>query len=117
MSQTETHFGKLRKIKLEIPLEEWFKEKCIEKGIDKIPSYNDSWEETFRDNYYNEYFIIDGQVWESFEHIKSDGYEDIDVMIPNDDGTITFVQQFYNGGTCLSECIEEGLKKLKLNKK
>lgn len=116
MSQTETHFGKLRKIKLKVSLEEWCKEKCKEKGITKIPSYYTSWEETFRDeliHLYNNYFIVDGQVWESFNHIKSDGYEDIDVIIPNDDGTITFVQQFYNGGTCLSECIENGLRKFK----
>lgn len=116
MSQTETHIGKLRKIKLDVSLEEWCKEKCTEKGITEIPSYYTSWEETFRDEYYDEYFIVDEQIWKSFEHIKSDGYEDIDVMIPNDDGTIIFVQQFYNGETCLSECIEGGLRKLKSNK-
>lgn len=113
MSQTETHFGKLRKIKLEVSLEEWCKEKCKEKGITKIHSYNTSWEEAFRDEFYDKYFIVDGHVWKSFDHIKSDGYEDIDVMISNDDGTITFVLQFYNGGTCLSECIEDGLRKFK----
>ena len=41
------------------------------------------------------------------------GHYDIDVMIENPDGTITFVYQFYNGGTCLSECIEHGLARLK----
>jgi hypothetical protein len=34
-------------------------------------------------------------------------------MIPNEDGTITFFMEFYNGGTCLSEMIEEGLERLK----
>jgi hypothetical protein len=34
-------------------------------------------------------------------------------MLPNEDGTITFIQQFYNGGTCLSEVIEEGIRKIK----
>lgn len=116
MSQTETHFGKLRKIKLNVSLEEWCKQKCIEKDITEIPSYYDSWKETFKDEYYNQYFIVDGELWESFEHIESDGYEDINVMISNEDGTITFVQQFHNGGTCLSECIENGLNKLKSNK-
>jgi hypothetical protein len=33
-------------------------------------------------------------------------------MQKNEDGTITFVMQFYNGGTCLSECIEEELEKI-----
>jgi hypothetical protein len=112
MSQTETHFGKLKRVEINIPLEEWFKEKCKEKGIEEIPSYYENWGETFRDNFPNRFFIHDEEVWEAIDHIESDG-EDIDVMIPNEDGTITFVMQFYNGGTCLPEMIEEGLARLK----
>lgn len=114
MSNMETHFGKLRKI--ELPenwnTEDWCKEKCQMKGITEISSYNDSWEEQFRDHFREEYFIADGEIWEVFDHIESeDGYADI--MIPNEDGTITFFMEFYNGGTCLSEMIEEGLERLK----
>jgi hypothetical protein len=116
MSQTETHFGKLRKVEIENQtLEQWCEIKCKEVGIEKIESYHDSWNEQMRDcrEYYNKYFFVDGEVWEAVEHIESEDGENIDVMIPNTDGTITFVQQFYNGGTCLSECIEDGINRIK----
>ena len=77
-----------------------------------MPSYYDTWEEVVRSEFSEEYFIVAGEIWEAFEHIENDGFDDIDVMIPNEDGTITFVMQFYNGGTCLGECIEEGLERL-----
>lgn len=114
MSNMETHFGKLRKVELpeNHTLEDWCREKCQDKGITEISSYNDSWEEQFRDHFHEKYFIVNGEVWEVFDHIESeDGYADI--MIPNPDGTITFFMEFYNGGTCLSEMIEEGLERLK----
>lgn len=114
MSETKTHFGKLKKVELTSSLEEWCKEKCNELGIQVIAPYNISWEEELRNECYDKYFFYDGEVWEIIEHIEeSDG--DIDILIPNEDGTITFVQQFYNGGTCLSECIEGGLGRLKKN--
>lgn len=112
MSQTETHFGKLRKVETTLTLEEWSKEKCNKENITELASYNDNWVEELRDNFNNKYFIIDDEIWEAIEHIESEDGDDIDIMIPNSDGTITFVQQFYNGGTCLSECIEDGIKKL-----
>jgi hypothetical protein len=115
MSQTETHFGKLRKIETRMPVEEWCQHKCYGAGITEIPSYYSDWTETFLDKFHKKFFIVDNTIWEVIEHIENEDGEDIDVMIPNSDGTITFVQQFYNGGTCLSECIENGLKEL--NKK
>ena len=114
MSQNESHFGKLRKVQLPTNwnLEDWCRAKCETVGIIEISSYNDSWEEQFRDHFHEKYFISNGTVWEVFDHIESeDGYADI--MIPNEDGTITFFMEFYNGGTCLSEMIEEGLERLK----
>jgi hypothetical protein len=116
MSQTETHFGKLRKVEIENQtLEQWCEIKCKEAGNTKIESYYNSWQEQARDclEYNNKYFFVDGEVWEAIKHIESENGDDIDVMIPNTDGTILFLQQFYNGGTCLSECIEDGIKKIK----
>lgn len=112
MSHTETHFGKLRKVELNTSLEEWCKQKCNEKDITELSSYYDTWEEEFRDNFYNKYFILKDEIWEAFEHTEADDDGYIDIMTPNEDGTITFVMQFYNGGTCLSKMIEDGLKKL-----
>lgn len=113
MSYTETHFGKLRKVETSLTIENWCKNQCILAGETELASYFETWEEQFRDTFSNKYFIINGQIWESIEHIKGEEGEGIDIMIPNEDGTITFVMQFYNGGTCLSECIEDGLKRLK----
>jgi hypothetical protein len=114
MSETETHFGKLRKVVLNegYTVEDWCREKCEDAGYDEIASYNESWVEQFRDTFHEKYFIVDDEIWEAVEHIEN-GDSDIDVMLPNEDGTITFVHQFYNGGTCLSEVIEEGIQKLK----
>jgi hypothetical protein len=114
MSQTETHFGKLRKV--EIPqgqtLEQWCEAKCKELGVNEISSYNKTWHEELREEGYEKYFFVKDEVWEAFDHVETeDG--DIYHLQPNEDGTLTFVMQFYNGGTCLTECIEEELEKLK----
>ena len=114
MSHTETHFGKLRKVQFSEGqnLEDWCKAKCEELGCTEMATYNSSWEEQLRSESDQKYFFSDGEVWEAFDHIEeSDG--DIDLMIPNPDSTITFAMQFYNGGTCLTEMIEDGFARLK----
>lgn len=113
MSQTETHFGKLRRVASGFDenntLEEWCIREFRKQGVTELKSYYDSWVEQFKDRFSEKYFIVNGEVWEAFEHVKNDGFDDINVMIPNEDGTVTFIQQFYNGGTCLDEVIEEEL--------
>jgi len=110
MSRTETHVGKLRKI--EIPTgyskEDWCREKCQDNGIPTLPEHYDNWEETLKYhlNYNEKYFFVDGEIWEAFEHKEFEG-EDLYEMIPNPDGTISFIMRFYNGGTCLSEQIKK----------
>ncbi len=112
MSHTETHFGKLRKVETDLTVEDWCKNQCLLEGETELASYFETWEEQFRDTFYKKYFIADGEIWEVIEHVEGDDGGDIDIVIPNEDGTVTFVMQFYNGGTCLSECIEDGLKRL-----
>jgi hypothetical protein len=34
-------------------------------------------------------------------------------LTKNEDGTISFIGQFYNGGTCLDEMLEEALDEMK----
>lgn len=112
MSHTETHFGKLRKIETELSIEEWCKEYCNSNGISEISStYNDSWIDEFFDRFYNKFIISNDNIYEIFDHIEADD-DDVDYLHENPDGTYTFVMQFYNGGTCLSECLEEGLNRL-----
>jgi hypothetical protein len=115
MSNTETHIGKLRKVDFQgKPREEWCQEKCQELEITEIASYNNSWEEQLRDDAYEKYFFVNDGIWEVFDHVSKDDYDDIYQITPNSDGTLSFVMQFYNGGTCLSECIEEELEKLNI---
>lgn len=40
-------------------------------------------------------------------------YEDISILTPNNDGTYSYIMQFYNGGACLSEMLEDGIKNIK----
>ena len=115
MSDMETHHGKLRKVQFAEgqTLEDWCKAKCEELGYTEMATYNSTWEEQLRCEVDNKYFFVKGDVWEAVEHtrIRDDG--DIYFLQPNEDGTLTFVYRFYNGGTCLSECIEEDLSELK----
>lgn len=116
MSSMESHVGKLRKVQRNEgqSIEDWCREKCEDNGVPSmLPELYDSWQETLKYHldFYETYFFIDGEVWEILDHRDlddSDTYE----MTPNPDGTISFIMRFYNGGTCLTECIEEGLKKL-----
>jgi hypothetical protein len=115
MSYTETHFGKLRKVVLEEgqTLEQWCEAKCNELGQTEISSYNKTWYEQLRDDSSETYFFLKDEIWEAFDHHETEEGDDIYHLQPNEDGTLTFVMQFYNGGTCLSECIEESLERLK----
>jgi len=111
MSHTETHIGKLRKITLKEnqTIEQWCEEKCKELNI----TFFDSWERTLLYHYrYDKYLFINDIIWEIFDHTEVE--ENVDIMTLNEDGTLSFAMQFYNGGTCLSECIEDGIKRLKL---
>lgn len=105
MSQTELHIGKLRKVELEQnqSLEDFYKEKLKNIGITELR----------KDEFYEKYFVINNVIWEIFDHEEKDDSDDIYELKPNPDGTLSFIMKFYNGGTCLSECIEEELKKLK----
>lgn len=112
MSYTETHFGKLRKVEISVPLEQWCRTECERRGLTELSSYYDSWEEELKDRAHDELFFANGEVYETIEHVESDSGE-LDIMYYNPDGTITFAMQFYNGGTCLSEMIEDGIKRIK----
>ena len=114
MSDVEIHIGKLRKVDLNNKsLEDWCKEQCSLKGITEKDSYNEDWVEQFKSELFSneKYFIVSNQVFEAFEH-KEFEYDDIYYLKDNKDGTFDFVMKFYNGGTCLSECIEEELEKI-----
>ena len=87
-------------------------------GITEMPTYMDSWIEVFRDHFdgYNknrdEYVIVGESVFKMIEHKETDDEDYFMNLTENSDGTISFHGQFYNGGTCFSEMIEEAVEKL-----
>lgn len=116
MSQNEFHTGKLALVDLKGKTAEQFAEEtCKASGISEISSYHDTWLEEFKYELgYERYFIVDGEIYEMIDHSESDD-EYFVHMNRNEDGTISFSSQFYNGGTCLSEIIEESISEM--NKK
>ena len=114
MSYTETHIGKLRKVDTQgQSVKDW----CINRIIDTKGFFDekeDDWQDDFwdTDNNYDKYVFYGDDLYETFDHIEKRD-EDIDIFTDNGDGTYSFVMQFYNGGTCLQECLEDGLKRLK----
>lgn len=115
MSYTEIHIGKLRKVDLAgQTIEQWAENECNKLGVTTRSSYISTWWLQFIDegNNYKKYFMVRGEIWEAFDHIEFDEDQDIDQFIPQPDGTIHFVTKFYNGGTCLSEMVEEGVDRV-----
>ena len=117
MSDTETHYARLRKVDLKgKSIEQFCEEKVKElKGDDyEIPSFHDTYAECLRYEIDEKFFFNEDktEIWEAIEHSELDN-EDFVKTIHNADGTMTLITQFYNGGTCLSEIVEEELEKLK----
>lgn len=55
---------------------------------------------------------VNGNLYTYEERIskESDGW--IQELIPNKDGDYTYIMEFYNGGTCLEEMLEESIKEI-----
>lgn len=116
MSDMEFHQGKIKKLDNpeNLTLEALCELKAKENGWDK--TYHDNFIELINDEGYNKYVIVGNNIYEIMDHKKGDGYDDINFLFPNADGTLTFVIQFYNGGTCFSEMLETNLKNFEQNK-
>jgi hypothetical protein len=114
MSQTETHFGKLRRVVFPEgqTLEQWCEAKCNELGKTELSSWCKTWYEQLRDVNDEDVYFANDELWETIEDFSAEEGDDIYQMHLNENGTVTYVMQFYNGGTCLSECIEESLARL-----
>lgn len=114
MSDYESHTGKL--ILLEPKDGEDFKEQCkrlfLQNG-GELEEYND-YSDLFSE-FYNKYLYINEGIYQIIDH-KELGEEDMFCKIhKNDDDTYSFHTRFYNGGTCLSEMLEDGMLDFKEN--
>lgn len=123
MSEVEKHIGTLREIILPdgMTTEEWYKEQCLKNGMDPAdvgpsPTQYSSWKYAFMDDVgwdfpdSCKYVTVGDKMYEMIEHEETE--DDICKFWKNSDGTISFMAEFYNGGTCLSEIVEYELSKL-----
>lgn len=116
MSQTEFHTGKLYPVKIEKSLEETCRAIAARHNIE----LGEDWQEDFRDAFDEykdkigsvqdeEYFIHGENLYRVIDHEESSDEEYFMKLNRNSDGSLSFIGQFYNGGTCFSEMLEEAL--------
>ena len=119
MSRTEFHTGKLYPVKIETSLEETCRSIAkrfdVELGEDWQEDFMDAFDEysNKRNSQKEEYFIHGEKLYRVIDHVESEDEEYFMKLSRNSDGSISFMGQFYNGGTCFSEMLEEALDELK----
>tara|TARA_R110000822_G_scaffold11613_4_gene42250 strand:- start:158 stop:739 length:582 start_codon:yes stop_codon:yes gene_type:complete len=118
MSQTEFHTGKLYPINFGKDLEGYCKRIADKNNIKLGEDWKGDFIDTFND-YSNkkgevseEYFIHQENLYRVVDHIESNDDEYFMKLNRTSNGAITFISQFYNGGTCFSEMLEEALEEL-----
>jgi hypothetical protein len=111
MSDYESHKGKIRKVNQKGELMLGHMVQIMKNNGDIIDESNEILD-TFMDKYYKKYFVVKGDLYEFVEHEEIENFDTFCTLTPNEDGTISFHSTFYNGGTCLSEMLEDELKKL-----
>lgn len=114
MSTTERHIGKIEKVDLNnYTVEGWCEQKCKELGIELGTYYKTYKEALLNDPYPAIVIELDDELWEVVEDEKVEATEEISILIPNSDGTYSYIMQFHNGETCLNEMLEDGIKNIK----
>jgi hypothetical protein len=119
MSRTEFHTGKLYPVKIEKSLEETCRSIAkrfdVELGEDWQEDFMDAFDEysNKRNSQKEEYFIYGEKLYRVIDHVESEDSEYFMNVTRNSDGSLSFMGQFYNGGTCFSEMLEESLDRLK----
>jgi hypothetical protein len=118
MSYTEFHTGRLYPVRLTGTLEETCKAIAKRHNIE----LDEDWEEDFSDKFgeyaykhkrvTEEYFIHGNRLYRVIDHEESDSEEYFMKLSRSEDGSISFIGQFYNGGTYFSEMLEEALDAL-----
>ena len=118
MSRTEFHTGRLYPVKIEKNLEETCRAIATRHNIE----LGEDWQEDFRENFNEyeykrervpeEYFIHGEKLYRVIDHEESDSEEYFMKLSRNENGSLSFIGQFYNGGTCFSEMLEEALDDL-----
>lgn len=114
MSRLEGYVGNVTEILKEEgeTLESLCERIAKEAGYRDTLSY-DSYEELVSSEMYDKFAIINDKVYDLTELVELEEGSDIAEAIPNVDGSIHVVLQYYNGGTCLNEALEYALNRIK----
>lgn len=107
MSRVETYRGKLKKVNGTEEIEELCKKVLEENGFYGISKCSKSYSESIYDELDDKYVMLDGTLYEIEKEELGDDY--FCNLKRNDDGSIDFYTQFYNGGTYLNEMLEDEL--------
>ena len=111
MSRTELHKGILRKVERNgLTLEELCEKICKKLNIDHYEGY--TWYRNLRGEC-SDYVAHDGELY----HIEDEELEEgnYSSITENEDGTYSYIEEFWNGGTDLVECLERSLSRLSNN--
>ena len=120
MSDYETIKGKIRKIDLQgLSVEEYAKRIVEEKGLASEVGQGPYFYETYLEflKWYDDwtegqYIAIDDELYLIYDKSEFDSSYHVH-LTPIADDTYEFHTSFYNGGTCLSEIIEDEIRRLK----
>lgn len=111
MSYVKLHTGTLTKVNIRgLTVEEYCKHLCEKYGYE-IAYEGDTYIETLMDAD-DTYKVLNGELYkcDDIQHPEDDSY--LVNIRSNKDGTYEYIAQFYNGGTCLDEVLEKGIKRL-----
>jgi hypothetical protein len=110
MSEQQTQRGKFKEIDLQgKTIEEYCKEYCISRGEEKRD--DETWREFLFDMYWDKFFVVNDRLFQiiAIQNLDNTYYTQID---KEEGGIYSFYSTYYNGGTCLTECLEDELKKM-----
>lgn len=109
MSSYCTDYGKIKRVErlpgesIDQLKERLWREKHIGEEYPE-DGFDDDWD------LYEKYIITKHNIWEIFDHIEADEADDMFCEFENlGNGVYGFHTRYYNGGTCMSEMIEDAI--------
>ncbi len=124
MSTTELHTGRLKPIQYNLSIEDFKKWLQLKNGFE-VEDFEDYLEnganffevrdmsKKWKESMYIKYIYNKGTLYEMIKHYGEMDAQDLNLTNKTENGIIDFAYMFYNGGTCFSEMLEEGLDKVK----
>ena len=123
MSYTELHTGKLKPIQYNMSIEDFKNWLETKEGFEvedfeyylkeeyNIFQVRDK-SKKYKESMYIKYVYNKGTLYEMVQHSGEKDTDYLNITEKLEDDTINFTYLFYNGGTCFSEMLEEGLNKV-----